>query len=535
MAYARTLLVVLGMFALSFQASPQEVGKPAAEKSAQPSQTTDAQRMAARIDQIIAIRWAAEGVKPASPADDAEFFRRISLDLTGRIPRAFEVRDFLADSAADKRQRVVERLLDSPLFVGHFTNTWRTLLIPQANTPEAQQFVPGFEAWLRQRVRDNMPYDQFVREILLASVVVVAPNRRQMTNFDEPTPVAFFLANELKPENLASSSSRLFLGVKLECAQCHNHPMDNWTRTQFWEFAAFFSGVQPRAADNALAGAKDDTDSRQLTIPGTKDVVQARFLDGGQPKWSAETTTRRALASWMASASNRYFAKAAVNRMWAHLLGQGIVEPVDEMSEQNPPSHPELLDELARDFASHQFDVKYLIKAITFSQAYQRGSIGSRSGADDPRLFTHAVIRGMTTEQLFDSLAQATGFRDAASRGNSQVRAEFLARFSSQEKPADYQASILQALSLMNGKLVEDVTSPERSETLAAVADAPFLNPAQRVEALYLATLSRKPSSEELARFVRYVESGGPKKDSRAALGDVFWALLNCGEFMLNH
>jgi hypothetical protein len=514
---------------------------PAAGSSAR-----DAQQLAARIDQLIAARWAGAGAKPAPVADDAEFLRRIYLDLAGRIPRVVEAREFLDNTSPDKRHRLVDRLLDDPdyayHYVNHFTTVWRTLLVAQTNNQQVQFLLPRFEAWLRQRVRTNMPYDVLVRELLTAPVNFMARNPGQLANQREPSPLAFYQANDLKPENLAASTTRLFLGVKLECAQCHDHPHDHWTRNQFWEYAAFFSGLRADSTGDFITAVRDDPENRSFRIPGSERVVRAHFLDGTEPRWEAQTATRAALAQWITDAGYPYFARAAVNRLWGHFFGIGLVEPIDEMSESNPPSHPELLDELARQFVAHHFDIKFMVRAIAYSQTYARSSRRTDQSQDDPRVFARLAVKGLSPEQLFDSLAEATGFWEESRptpRPDGQPintpRAMFLAKFANQEKRTEWQTSILQALALMNGKFIDDATSVEHSKTLAAVADAPFLNTERRIETLYLATLSRKPRAKELERLVAYVNHGGSTGNEKEALADVFWSLLNSGEFILNH
>jgi len=518
--------------------------KPAGSPKAQPRAVKlDAQQLASQIDRHIAAAWGPKGVKPAPIADDAEYLRRVYLDLAGRIPRAMDVRDFLEDPNPNKRQELVERLLESPNYVNNFTNVWRALLLPQVNNQQVQFLIPSLEAWLHPRIKENVAYDKMVREILTAPVSANTQQmrRRASNKRPDPTPTAFYQANELKPENLAASTSRLFLGVKLECAQCHNHPRANWTRKQFWEYAAFFSGIQPQGQGNMMA-ASEMSERRALKIPGTETEVQARFLDGSEPNWESGTRTRAALASWVTAVDNPFFSRSAANRLWAHFFGIGLIEPVDEESEENPPSHPELLNELARQLIAHEFDLKYLIRAITSSQTYQRSSTVTDPSQNEPRLFSRMAVKGLTPEQLFDSLALATGYGEEGvpnprvdTLGLNSPRAAFLAKFSSQEKRTEVQTSILQALALMNGQFVGDATNLERSRTLAAVADSPFFEAPGRIEALFLATLSRKPTTEEQAPLVKYVSEGGSKNDPKAALADVFWVLLNSAEFMLNH
>jgi hypothetical protein len=501
-----------------------------------PATTRDSAALAAKIDEMIASRWASSGVKPAGISDDAQFMRRLYLDIAGKIPRVWEVRQFLADTRTDKRQRLIEDLLANPRHVNHFTNVWRALLLPEANNQQVQFFVPSFNAWIRQKIRQDVPYDQMVRELLTVSF---SPGNRsqRLPQGTEPSPFAFYQASELKPENLAASTSRIFLGVKLECAQCHDHPFAKWTRKQFWEYAAFFSGF-PASNNNVVDPVKETGDRHEIKIPGTDKTVQARLLDGTEPTWRPGTLARSTLAGWITDPENPFFARTAANRLWAHFFGIGLLDPVDEPSEDNPPSHPELLDELARQLVAHKFDLKFLIRAIALSRIYQLTSAITDPSQRDPRLFARMAVKGLSPEQLFDSLAQATGYRETAATNRRlglpgrTPRAEFLARFATQDKRTEHQTSILQALMLMNGPFVGEATSADRSEVLAATTLAPFLkDPSERIEALYLATLSRKPRAEELARLVRYVADGDDKK----ALGDIFWSLLNSSEFLLNH
>jgi hypothetical protein len=502
----------------------------------------EAQVLALKIDQYLAERWKADGVKPAPLADDATFLRRVYLDLTGKIPPASEVRRFLRDPAPDKRQRVVEQLLDGPGYVGHFSTVFRHLMLPEADTNFQVRFASfGFESWLHKKFADGAGYDEIARELITQPV---GNNPQGGVDFygqnGQATPLPFYLAKEAKPENLAASTARIFLGVRVECAQCHDHPFAKWKREQFWGEAAFFGGLQARSQDGFLQNVRELPDRRELTVPGTDRVAQAMFLDGTEPQWKYKVGARETLAEWMTAADNPFFARTAANRLWAHFLGTGIVEPVDDFKDENPPSHPELLDELARQFAAHHYDFKFLIRAITASEAYQLSSVPTDPGQEDPRLFARMAVKGLTPEQIFDSFSQATGFRDGTPRRQQPFvigtpRSDFMSKFTQQDRLTEFQMSIPQALALMNSPLVTNATSVDRSETLAALVDAPFLDTNGRLEALFLCTLSRKPTPEELARLAPYVNGGGPKHDSKRALADVFWALLNSAEFVLNH
>lgn len=499
--------------------------------------------LAGKIDLYVGGAWAASGTRPAPVADDAEFLRRVYLDLTGRIPPVSEARAFLADPAPDKRRRLVERLLDSPGYVLHFTNVYRALLIPEAGTNiQLRVALPSFEAWLRERVADNVGYDDLVRGILTVGLGRDMMRSPDLYEQGEASPLAFYAAKEAKPEGLAAATSRLFLGLRLECAQCHDHPFASWKREQFWNLAAFFAGLQPRG-DNVFAPVREITGNREIMIPGKEQMVPAVFLDGTEPKFEYKVSTRITLADWITSPENPYFARTAANRIWALLFGIGIVDPPDDFGDEHPPSHPRLLDELARSFAAQRFDVKFLIRAITSSRAYQLSSVRTHPSQDDPRQFARMAVKNLTPEQLFDSVAQATGYREPETTPRSPgelmtqsgPRAEFLNRFAGQESRTEASTTILQALFLMNGHFVADVTSLERSQTLAAAVQAPFLDPAQQIETLFLATLSRPPRPAEAARLLDYVHRGGARGNPREALADVFWALLNSAEFAHNH
>jgi hypothetical protein len=478
----------------------------------------DARALSARIDECIDLRLAAEKIPPAPLADDAEFFRRLSLDLNGRIPALPQLVDFLDDPRPDKRRLWIDELLDgpanAPLYVRHFTHFWRRQLL--ALTPaQAGSVVAPLEDWLRRQVQANTPYDRLVRGLLT-----------------DAEAVGLFLANENKPEDLASRTSRLLLGVKLECAQCHNDRSGGpWKRTQFWEYAAFFADLRtdPGNAAVVVAPRPQNVGPARIQIVGSDTWVTARFPDGSQPDWRRLVTPRQALADWIARGDNPWFARAAVNRLWHTFLGQGLIDPVDGLgTSDNPPSHPELLDELVRQFVAHNFDLKYLIRAITGSQTYQRSSRQTDPRQAEPRRFARAASRALTPDQLYDSLLQATGYRSEPS-GSS--RAGFLAPFEdASSQPGDFQASVQQALMMMNGKFLEEATAPAKSATLTAVCDSnrPL---AQRIEDLYLVTLSRKPWPEETQRLLDYAVHCEPQQFLR----DTLWLLLNSTEFVLNH
>nr|MBC8290706.1 DUF1553 domain-containing protein [Planctomycetota bacterium] len=454
-------------------------------------------------------------------------------------PPAEDNQDYLDEKSADKRKRLVQELLTGPNYVMNSTSFWRKVLIPEADTNFNIRFMmPGFEAWLRQRLDENKSYDDLVKEILTTPVAGVSP----FQNGNNLTPVAFYQSKEIKPENLAAATSRMFLGIRIECAQCHDHPFDTWEQKDFWGYAAFFAAMQ-RQRRNAgfLSQLQELFTRRSLKVPGTDEVVKATYLTGESPQIPGGSSARLTLAEWVTSRDNPYFARAAANRVWGHFFGIGIVDPVDDFSDSNPPSHPELLDLLAKELVEHDFDMKFLVRAITASRTYQLSSaVRSKDDDTNPRLFSRMAVKGMTAEQLYDSLAQAAGTHETfdqaqQSRFGATQRSRFVEQFSdTSSPPTERQTSVLQALSMMNGRLVTDATALESSRTLAGVIDFPGFTNARRIEALFLATLNRRPRPEELDRFLKYVESASSEKPDKA-LSDVFWILLNSSEFSLNH
>lgn len=515
--------------ALLFARAPITLASDKSPKSS--ADGMDEETLAKRIDHQLAAKLAEKAVLPAPLCDDATFLRRVYLDLAGCIPSIIDARDFLDDTRLNKRRIWADMLLDGnkpsrkpEAFSQHFANVYRAWIMSRVNTQQSAALAYNLESWLRQRLKTNMPYDRLVREMLIDEAY---QGSNQFAGI-------FYQINANKPEELAANASRLFLGIKLECAQCHeDRSGGSWSQEQFWSLAAFFAD-----SNSGSGGGKKD-----IAIPGKKKTVRARFLDGVEPSWHSNENPRAVLANWIVRGDNPYFARAAVNRLWSHFFGTGLVDPIDEQGDHNPPSHPELLDELAQQFVVHHFDLKYLIRAFVMSQAYQRVSIASHPGQDDPRLFARMAVRGLSAEQLFDSLAEATEYQDNspvmmnafASPESLPPRQKFLSRFAHLDKATEAPTSILQALYLMNNSFVAERTSLEHNKTLATIADAAKTDTPRRIETLFLVVLSRKPSAAERIRFAAYVDGRGPSGDRRKALADVFWVLLNCAEFRLNH
>jgi hypothetical protein len=348
---------------------------------------------------------------------------------------------------------------------------------------------------------------------------------------ERPNPLAFFAVKEARPENLASAVSRTFLGIRLECAQCHDHPFAKWKQEQFWSQAAFFAGVK-RQGNGLFAPLTEAKDQRELTPPDGKKPQPAEFLDGGRPNWSAKQSARTVLAEWLTSPDNSLFARASANRMWGHFFGTGLVDPVDDFRDDNPPSDPELLDMLAKGYQAARFDSAFLIRAICRSQTYQRTSARTHVTQDETHLPARMSVKAMTGEQFFDSLALATGYREDQDKG--VFRRQFLTRFALAGPAGEPETSVQQALTLLNGRFVSWATDPEKCPTLIAITQTPGMTISQRVEALYLATLSRKPTVEETERCAKYISRVDGKRVAER-LADLFWMLLNSAEFRLNH
>ena len=494
---------------------------------------TSPDEMARRIDQLLAERWQRESseVQPAPPAEDDEFLRRGYLDLTGVTPSVAQAREFLASKDSDKRIKLIDKLTRSAGFATHMATTWRNRLLPDNFDPAQLQNAAGLQNWLRDQFVENLRYDNLVAEFLVAK------------GGGDRGPGIFYTAHEIKPEKLAASSARVFLGLQIQCAQCHDHPTDRWTQKDFWGFAAFFAQLQQ--PENTAFGANnqiEDLPGGEVTLPDTEEVISPKYPAGQNPGADERGTRRRQLAIWMASRDNPFLPRAAANWAWAHMFGRGIVDPVDDLSENNPPSHPELLDELSLYFANQGFDLQLLLKTIALTDAYQRSSRGGNETATTPSLFAQMALKTLTPEQLFDSLAQCLVKRPQTlgmgqRRGQlfDQRRQQFITRMQSQSRNAtEYDTGLPQALMMMNGPLVGEATHIEQSGLLTSL-EAPFFKNSQRLEVLMLATLSRLPSDAERTKLEAYLAAGEKQGETRRALGDLLWAFLNSAEFALNH
>jgi hypothetical protein len=491
-----------------------------------------AAEMARHIDRAIEQKLTAEKVPPSPRADDAEFLRRAALDITGVIPSAERVTAFLDSKDPNKREKLLDDLLASPQYGRHMADVWQHLLLPRDS--DNRRLQPGpLVTWLEESFNANKGWDRIVRDLLTATGTQ-----------DESPAVTYFLANPTVDKQ-TDSVARLFLGVQLQCAQCHNHPFTRWKQDDYWAMAAFFMKVRPDRVNQAAKagnspGISENGKGKPPRLPEAARTVPAKFFQGEQPRLDRDAPSRPVLADWIVSPKNPFFARAMVNRTWAQFFGRGFVNPVDDLRQDNTPSHPELLQNLAESFAAGSFDLKVLIKGICLSETYNRTSRPAAGNEKDETLFSHVLVKPLTPEQLYDSLNVVLGSAPRGREtpgGKGQVgrrlaggpREQFIAFFAADEGAlaTEYHAGIPQALRLMN--------APQMNNTNAVAASLAQgqRTPAQVVEQLYLSTLSRRPTAEETKRLTTYVEKhdGAP----RQAYGDIVWAVLNSSEFALNH
>ncbi|HWB10489.1 MAG TPA: DUF1553 domain-containing protein [Pirellulales bacterium] len=491
-----------------------------------------------QIDRLVFDRLRRLRIAPSELCDDATFLRRAWLDLCGLLPPNDEVRRFLADDSPDKRARLVDELLERPQYADFWGMKWSDRL--GCN----QRFVGKtgaikYHAWIRHQIEANVPEDEFARRLVTASG----------GNYGNP-PAGFYRLPRT-PEDRAEQVAQVFLGVRIGCARCHNHPGERWTQDDYYGLAAFFARLRYRDGPffNHIYD-KEETivplRSGELAHARTGLVMQPKPLGAPTEPIPLEADRREKLADWLVSPDNPFFARAAVNRIWGHLFGRGIVEPVDDFRSSNPPAHPELLDWLATDFASHGFDRKRLIRQIMRSRVYQLAATTNPSNAEDDRYFSHASVRLLGAEQLLDAIAQATGTAEKFGGFPSGLRAvqlpdgEYAHRFlSAFGRPAraiacacerDSESNLGQALELVGGEQMEvQIRSPNGRVAGLLARGA---NGASIVEELFLATVSRFPTDVERAELSARLDGSS---DRRAAAEDLMWALLNHQEFLFQH
>ncbi len=491
------------------------------------------------IDDLLFSRLESLKVPPSPPASDAVFLRRVSLDLTGEQPSPDRIREFLKDTDPDKRATLVDGLLASRDFTRFWQIKFGDLLEITTARPDLGQ-VPAinYQTWLARKLLDNAPWDAMVRELLTA---VGDPNNK------ETGAVAYALEG-LDPKVSAEKTAQRFLALRVRCAQCHDHPFDVWTQDDYFGLAATFAKVQrsgggPGMMNRTVVKIEPDGQIEHLR---TRKPAEPRLLTGEPIKVAEAEDPRTKLAEWMTSPHNPFFARAMANWVWAQFFGKGIADPPDDLSRSNPPVHPELLDALARHFVEHKYDVRDLIRTVANSEAYALASTTVPGNEQDNRLFSHQMPRPLTAHQMADALAQAT---DVVNRFNNKpagtraieitdpaTQSAILETFgrctrvngcASVANPA---LSLRQSLLVIGGSVIEEKISSPRGYLANLLELAP--EPDSIVENLYLRTICRPPTSEELAHWTAELAQA---KDLREAAEDLFWALLNSREFAFNH
>ena len=491
------------------------------------------------IDELAYAQFKRLGLFPSAPCTDAGFLRRASLDAIGALPTPEEARAFLADTAPDKRNKLIDRLLANPFYADYWANKWADLLRPNSDRVGIKS-VYVLDQWLRESFRENKPYDQFVREIMLTE-----------GNTHRYGPAVIY-RDRREPAEFTTMFSRLFLGVRLDCAKCHHHPNEKWSQDDFYHMAAFFGSMRQKGAGiSAPISPGNETfffsPGRTVKHPVTGELMDPKAPDGPLVKTAADVDPRRALADWMTDAKNPFFARAAANRVWEAFFGRGIVDPVDDFRISNPPSNPALIDALGEELARQHFDLKALMRTIMRSHLYQLSSAPNEFNAADTRNFSRAYRRRLPAEALTDAVADITGVPDAypgmppdsramqawSYKIDSQTMDAFGRPNSSSDCPCerDVRPSIVQALHLMNSKLLQEKLASDAGRVHALAAGQ--LPPEDIVSELYLACYARKPTAEELQIAAVPFHAEGATRQTAAE--DVLWSLLNSAEFVFNH
>ena len=487
------------------------------------------------IDKLVDAKLERLHIAPSEEASDAEFLRRVSLDLIGLVPTPEQVRAFTADKTErhKKRAAMIDKLMAQPEFVNHWAVKWGDLL--QVNRVKlGDKGMWAFRDWIRESLETNRPYDAMVRELITA----------HGSTYKNP-PANFFRFTR-EPKVAMETTTQLFMGVRMVCAQCHDHPFEQWTQNQYYQLSAFF----------ATLGIKEGTDSNEEIIydkregaevkhPKDGHVVSAKFLFSEPDFHPTESDLRAQLADWLTSRENPFFAKAMANRMWSYFFSRGNIEPVDDIRATNPPVNAALLDAMTKDFTDHNFDLHYLIRVIVNSRVYQASSKTNAWNVDDETNFSHALPRRLTAEELFDSILIATGsrkeFKDLPRGSKAEDfpdttidRGGFLDLFGRPERQTSCECerrsdvSLVQALSLLNGGTIADaIADPEGRIATLIVKGA---TDRQIVEDLYLAALGRPPETRELDFAQTYMGRGSRAERAQ----DLMWALLNSNGFLFN-
>lgn len=486
------------------------------------------------VDELALAKWKKLGLVPSELCSDGEFIRRVYLDLCGKLPTPAEVRDFIGDSRTDKRAKLIDHCLDDKEYAAYFAMRWGNIL-RNSQLAGSEQAAYAFHEWLRDMVGRNRPYDELVRGVIAAA-----------GEWQEAPAINWYW--QMRDDQLhqpVADTAQVFLGLRLQCAKCHHHPYERWSQEDYYGLAGFFS----RLGRKGFGEPPPYYSARQRTSgeinPVTRKPIEPKLLDGPYLTIPPEDDPRHKLVDWMAQPDNPYFAKALCNRMWGHLLGRGLVDPVDDMRETNPPSNPELLDAMAKDFIAHKFDVKHLIRTICNSRTYQLSSTPNEYNQHDKQNHARFYGKRMLAEVMLDAVDQVCGSRSSFNKMSRQARAVDLPhegfgsyfldvfdrppRSSPCECARSSGASLSQVLHLANSPEIEDKIA-NGSRVAKLIQDK--VPTEKAIEELYLATFARLPTPEEKTKALEYI---GKQKEPRRGLEDLVWALLNTREFMFNH
>ncbi len=487
------------------------------------------------MDVLVDKKLAQLGLTPSQKASDTEFLRRVTLDICGTLPSPNDIREFLADRELDKRARLVDKLLASPEYVDTWTLFWGDYT--RATTKAlGERGLASMNQWLRSSVALNKPMSTFARELITA----------KGSNYDNGA--AGFFRAERSPEALLETTSQVFLGTRIGCAKCHNHPYERFKQFEYYQMAAFFVRTKTKDGPNPEETFVYNGNGGEAVHPRTGKVMQPTPLDGTPLPTDFKGDRRDALADWVTAPSNPFFAKNIVNRVWKQLMGIGLIEPVDDIRVTNPPSNPELLDRLALDFVRGGYDVRQLIRDIVLTDAYQRTAIPTKQNAGDSKYYSHYAFKRMQAEPLMDAISVALGLGEPIAGMPADLRAVqlpdtsvggntyFLDLFGRPARNVVCQCersdapTIGQLLHIMNGKGIQDRIASKDNRIGKLIAAGK--TDAQILEEVYLATLGRYPSEREKMIALLDIDLA---KDRRLAWEDVQWALLNQKEFLFNH
>jgi hypothetical protein len=494
------------------------------------------------VDKHVFAKLKMMSIPPSELCSDTDFVRRAYLDLCGILPTPDEVRTFLADTNSDKRAKLIDQLLDRPEYADFWTMKWSDVLRSSRKTLQVKG-THVYQHWLRDHIGRNTPFNEIVRDLLTASGSTFS------------NPAANFYRVSVDPTNLAETTAQLFFGVRMQCAKCHNHPFERWTQDDYYSMAAFFAQVkqkpdplEPGTGKQGVGGATVIFSSRtgEMTQPRTGKVMPPKIMGRPAPAIPPGKDRREVLADAVTAADNPFFAKSIANRIWYHLLGRGIVDPVDDFRDSNPSANDELLDALAKDFVEHRYDVRYLIRIIMNSRTYQLSAQTNDLNKEDNKYFSHAVTKLLSAEQLLDALCSVTEMPEkfpgmplgtrATQLPDGENNHPFLKTFGQParelacECEREGDSNLAQALQLINGPTVnEKIRNPSNRVGKLMTRK---LSDQQMLTELYLATLSRPPAEGDIKAALEHVSRATNK---RQAWEDVQWALLNAKEFLFRH